>query len=694
MFTSVPYLILLLSIVFFIQAVFFYFYELSQNGTTPILVSLFFSVLYLSVFFSVRKRGGDSRFLMLTFIILLSFFLCELLIITGFNIRYIWVLLVFAQLLGGYYLLSNKYYYPMLTVLTVIYLFYTVIHLYNNFNIELILAISSAYLFSFLIHKDRRQALLKLEDIYNSQREINNRFEQLEENIGQIFILCSSDFTEYFYISSAFERMLTLSRDELMEKPSMWIDFIHPGDKERILFELKTAASDKTYHEFDLRLIQSENPMWLKFQIFPIDSKKGNGIDRFAIIIGNITENKNAELKLAEAKSLDAEFAARIQKNLLFSDPDLGIGGLDISAESLPSLDVGGDFFDFYRYSDSIVDIIIADVMGKGMIASMLGAASKSAFMKSRLDLTVLDNDIPAIKKIMTITNQSLSPELINLGKFITMQYARLDLDNALFSFIDSGHTSILYYSARHKSSWSLKGWNMPIGFNPEEEMINSIIPFSSKDLFFFYSDGVTEAENEEMEQFGEKRLNYVINSSAHLTSSQILNKVKNLVFHYSSSEGFADDMTCIAMKIGDIEDNEILVEGIFPGTRKTLQVIRTFTSGFLRTHFPSIDEEQKNSIILAVNEAVANIIEHNYEQDPQLDGREILIEAGMNGNACFFRLYYDGQDFDWSTVRAPDLSEMKSGGYGLLLMKEIMDSICYSKNIDGVQCLSLLKFL
>ena len=59
--------------------------------------------------------------------------------------------------------------------------------------------------------------------------------------------------------------------DLLLKKPDMWIDFIHPGDKERILFELKTAASDKIYREFDLRLIQNEIPMWLKFQLFPIE---------------------------------------------------------------------------------------------------------------------------------------------------------------------------------------------------------------------------------------------------------------------------------------------------------------------------------------------------------------------------------------------------------------------------------------
>lgn len=693
-FISVPSLILQISITLFFQTLLFSIYEAPKKGVEPLFLSLALSIVYFSAFLFIRKRRVARILPQFSFILLLVFFLSEFYFFIIFNIKYTWTFLLLIQILCGYYLLSKTCFYSITAVLSVLYICY----IWNLFSTELdmgsVLIILLAYMLSFLIHGDRRKALLNLYDINNSQREINNRFEQLEENIGQIFILCSSDFTEYYYISSAFERMFTISRAELIDNPHMWFEFIHPGDKERVLLELKNAYSDKLFHEIDFRVRRNDNHIWLQFQLMPIDSKKANSIDRIVVIIENITDKKNAELKLAEAKSLDSEFAARIQKNLLFSDPALGIKDLDIAAESIPSMAVGGDFFDFYCFSDRIVDFIIADVMGKGMIASMLGAAAKSAFLKSRLDLTVLENDIPSIENIMTMTNQTLSPELIHLGKFITMQYARLNLQNTIFTFIDSGHTSILYYSSKHKCSWSLKGWNMPIGFNLQEKMISNIIPFESNDLFFFYSDGVTETVNKEGEQFGERRLNYVLNNSVHLTSSQIIQKVRNLVFHYSSAEGFADDVTCIAMKIGEVEENTILVDSIFSGNRKSLKVIRSFSSEFLETNFPHVGEEQKNAVILAVNEAAANIVEHNYEINPELEGREIFIEAGKKDNICFFCLYYDGEDFDWSSVTAPDLKELKDGGYGVQIMKEIMDSVCYSTNIDGVQCLRLVKYL
>jgi sigma-B regulation protein RsbU (phosphoserine phosphatase) len=582
----------------------------------------------------------------------------------------------------------------MTGVLVSIYLLYFRYQFTNQFQLESTLITLFTFLISRIIHKDRRRIFLSLNEIYSSQKEINSRFEQLEENITQIFVLCSCDFSKYYYISSGFERMFSISREILGHNSFNLIDFVHPGDKARVELELAAASVDHSYREMDFRTDYNNTSLWLRIEFFPIDMKNSAEMNRFALIIDDISSHKMAELKLVEAKSLDGEFAARIQKNLLFSNPILNIQDLDVAAESIPSMDVGGDFFDFYRFSDYIVDVIIADVMGKGMIASLLGAASKSSFMKSRLDLSVLENDIPPIEKIMSLTNQSLSPELIKMGKFITMQYARLNMKESYLSFIDSGHTSLLYYSARQKCCWSLKGWNMPMGFNPQEILIESSIPFERNDLFFFYSDGVTEAENEEGEQFGERRLNYVINNSAHLTSSQIMNKVRNLVFQYSSSLGFADDLTCIAMKIGNIANSYYGTEAVFPGVRESLEDVRFFTSDFLNQNIPQMSEDTVHSMVLAVNEAVANVIEHNYEKDSNLLGHEILIEAGKNEKICFFRLYYDGEDFEWTTFKAPHLSEFKGGGYGLFIMKEVMDSICYSTNIDGVQCLNMVKHL
>ena len=165
-----------------------------------------------------------------------------------------------------------------------------------------------------------------------------------------------------------------------------------------------------------------------------------------------------------------------------------------------------------------------------------------------------------------------------------------------------------------------------------------------------------------------------------------------NIIFHYSSSDSFSDDITCIALKVEKTRMKPSQTNLILEGRRESLHALRSFTDSFLKDTFPGIDSQSRDALIIALNEAVANVIEHNYEKEPQLEGREIYLEAEKKGTYCCFRLFWNGEEFDWSVIRAPELSELKSGGYGVSLMKEIMDSVSYSSNIDGVQQLIMIK--
>ncbi|MBB6481465.1 ATP-binding SpoIIE family protein phosphatase [Spirochaeta isovalerica] len=692
MFTSVPLFIIFLCFIFLLQTVFFYFYELNEKGFYPLLVSLAGLIGFFPVSFFLKRKSHFNHYALVSFLLLFFFYFIQLFLMVFFQIRYLWSLLLLVQILSSYYMLSNRYFYFFTFFNGFVYSWYFLIYFTKGSSLDSLLAMVFALFLSLLIHCDRRNALTTLADSYEKQKEINNRFRQLEENISQVFLLTSTDMQQIFYVSSAFEDLVKISREEFIKNPSIWREFIFQGDKLRVDLEIETVIQERNAREFDCRIDSHEGLIWLRFQIYPVKSELSVGIDRFAIIVDDITESKMAELKLAEARSLDGEMAARIQRNLLFSDFDIPIEGVDGAAESIPSLDVGGDFYDIYNFSPHMVDLIIADVMGKGRIAAMLGAASKSAFMKARLDLSVKYQEVPPIDRIVSETSRSISGELMQMGKFITLQYARLDMEKEIFEFVDKGHTSILHYSARLKCFWSLKGWNMPIGFNPEEKEILSVVPVEQGDLFFLYSDGIIEAENAEGEQFGERRLIYLLKNSIHLTSSQIINKIKNIIFHYSCADSYSDDITCIALKTVQVKQHVSLKNIILEGRRESLKTLRSFTADFLRSEFPGIEKDTHDAVIIALNEAVANVIEHNYEKDPELEGREIYLTAERKGNSSFFRLFWDGREFDWSVLKAPDLSELKSGGYGVSLMKEIMDSISYSANIDGVQQLIMVK--
>lgn len=692
MFTSVPLLLIILSLVLLFQVLYFIFFEIDHIGIEPIVISFIVQTLFLPVSYILMRNPHFNQFALLNFILLLFFYALELYLQIFIGLAYLWPFLLIIQVLAGYYLLMNRYYYSFTVLNMLIYSLYVYRSLSLDLPVDSILVMAFSIIVSFLLHKDRKKSLFTLALSYESQKETNHRFRQLEENISQIFVLCSADFKTIYYISSTVQQILSLSIEDLKDNPNVWMEFIHQSDRMRVELEMESILQEKSEREFDFRYEGGGGTTWLHIQFFPVKSESGGVVDRFAIIIDNITEKKEAELKLVEARSLDGEMAARIQRNLLFSDYHIPLEGVDGAADSIPSLDVGGDYYDIYNFSPKISDIIIADVMGKGRIAALLGAASKSAFMKARLDLSVRNQSIPDIEDIVSYTSQSIGKELIKMGKFITLQYVRLNMETGFFEFVDKGHTSILYYSARLKSFWSLKGWNMPLGFNPDEKVVKNLMPMEQGDLYFLYSDGIIEAENEEGEQFGERRLTYLLKNSLNLTSNQIINKIKNMIFHYSSAQSYSDDITCISLKIDKMEKRGGESSLVLQGKRDSLQIFRTFATAFLREEFPSILSDSLDAIILAVNEAVANIIEHNYEKNPIHEDREVFLKAERIGAYCCFRLFWDGKEFDWTMVKAPDLKEMKGGGYGVSLIREIMDSVSYSSNLNEVQQLTMIK--
>lgn len=94
------------------------------------------------------------------------------------------------------------------------------------------------------------------------------------------------------------------------------------------------------------------------------------------------------ELELSRRREEDTGF--KIQQMLLFQRPPEDICGASIAAITIPSQQVDGDFYDFFKFNDQVFDVIIADVMGKGTTAALLGAATKSHFMRAITHLNAL----------------------------------------------------------------------------------------------------------------------------------------------------------------------------------------------------------------------------------------------------------------------------------------------------------------
>ena len=166
-------------------------------------------------------------------------------------------------------------------------------------------------------------------------------------------------------------------------------------------------------------------------------------------------------------------------------------------------------FLHFFKHADQCLDVIVGDVMGKGIPAALLGAATKSHFLEALSDLMALSKDgkLPEPKEIVMLAHADMVRHLIDLESFVTLCYARLDLNRRSLDLVDCGHTGIIHLHGKTGLCEMLHGDNLPLGVREGEIYDQISVPFEPGDLLLLYSDGITEARNPAGELFGVERL-------------------------------------------------------------------------------------------------------------------------------------------------------------------------------------------
>ena len=258
--------------------------------------------------------------------------------------------------------------------------------------------------------------------------------------------------------------------------------------------------------------------------------------------------------ELAQARRREGEVGAKIQQTLLLGQPPRDLPGVQVAALTIPSQQIDGDFYDFYQHSDRCLDVVVGDVMGKGVPAALMGAAIKSSFLRALSSLIApLDRGkLPEPEVIVTSVHANVSRQFIGLESFATLCYARFNLEQRRVTLVDCGHTKTVHFHSRTGTSETLDGKNIPLGFSEGALYKQIFAPFEVGDIFFFYSDGVTEAQNEAGEFFGVDSLIELIKTNNGLTPEELIDKIRAAVVAFSHTEAFADDVTCVAVKIMD----------------------------------------------------------------------------------------------------------------------------------------------
>ncbi|MCI0467288.1 MAG: SpoIIE family protein phosphatase, partial [Beijerinckiaceae bacterium] len=492
------------------------------------------------------------------------------------------------------------------------------------------------------------------------------------------------------WVSDSVKRILGYNVEEALA-PDWWINCLHPGDRDTAIEKTSILMSrGHLVQEYRFRSKEGHY-LWMQDEASLLRDADGRPKE----IIGfwtNISELKQAEEQAARARELEVEIGFKIQQTLLLDQPPRDFPGARVAALTIPSQRISGDFYDFFRHVDQCLDVIIGDVMGKGIPAALLGAASKSTFLQALSEIISMSErgTLPKPEEVVTLAHAKIARQLINLESFVTVSYARFDLERRKVELVDCGHMPVIHYRHRTGTCTTLHGSHVPLGISEREIYEQISEPFEPEDVFVFYSDGITEAQNSAGEFFGLSRLAECVRLNSRLDAWQLITKIRMSVVAFSNSETFADDLTCVVVKIEErklpLARQQIEVRGDL----QELAHARSFVRGFCAS-IPggALQEKSTEELDLAVNEAMSNIIRHAYRDRTD---QKILLGAEAFADRVIFRLHHLGEPFDPAAVPAPDFSGARENGFGVYMIAKLVDEVRYLRDERGRNCICLAK--
>jgi len=245
---------------------------------------------------------------------------------------------------------------------------------------------------------------------------------------------------------------------------------------------------------------------------------------------------------------LDLALASGIQQMLLpAATPH--VAGLDLAARYVPTQKVGGDLYDFYALSPTRLGLVVADVSGKGIPASLLMAICRTSL---RQIAPRHDSPAGALREV----NRTMAGDVCR-GMFITLIYAVIDVERGTVTFARAGHELPLL-SRRDPATGQAVGEfigseGMPVGMvGPEMfdgAIVDHTILFLPGDVLVLYTDGITEAVNDQEQEFSGSRLADAVRILRGQGAGEITDGIVDQVRRFTGRDHHRDDLTLVTVK-------------------------------------------------------------------------------------------------------------------------------------------------
>ena len=369
---------------------------------------------------------------------------------------------------------------------------------------------------------------------------------------------------------------------------------------------------------------------------------------------------------------------------------------VDIFGSLVPAREVGGDLYDYYIRDEKLF-FCIGDVSGKGAPSAMVMGVMHSLFRAFSAHENNPARMMQAINEISCQGNES--------NIFVTMFIGVLDLPTGRLRYCDAGHDApiVIEESGDRSQETGVSSQerlvhvpvepHLPVGVFDDVKYGVQEMQLEPDSTLFLYTDGLTEAKDSGRKQFGMNRVEEVLRGDCPIQPRELIETITRRVHQFVGDAEQSDDLTMLAIHYTPKHFESRLTKTLL--IKNDVHEVSKF-SAFMKSVMEKMGVETSlaRKLRLAVEEAVVNVIDYAYPAGQEGD---IEVRMMFDGETLKTVIIDSGVAFDPTAKEKADTSlsieDRQIGGLGILLVRELMDSINYER-AEGQNFLTLIKKL
>jgi sigma-B regulation protein RsbU (phosphoserine phosphatase) len=395
------------------------------------------------------------------------------------------------------------------------------------------------------------------------------------------------------------------------------------------------------------------------------------------------------EKTLGEKSKLENELsiAKKIQEDMLLSPNQLQALNPNVSlvAYMKTMKEVGGDFYDAFIKNDHLY-VVMGDVSGKGVSAALFMSASMTVIRS-------LANHYLYPSELLFQVNQELCAQNAN-NLFVTLFIAAIDLESGLMTYCNAGHPAPFIKHANYDISELPYTGGMALGIEASFYYEEQRFQLKQNDIVLLYTDGITEAMNENEELYSEQRLSDLFKNNHEQSLENYKDILVESVFAFANSSEQADDITLLLLEWHLKETIEIGAElkVHFLNEISEIEKLQYVVEKYSQAN--DLPEELTMQLNLVLEELLSNTIFYGYQDHEK---HYIYVHFILKSDRLTLVLEDDGIAFNPLERSKVDttksIEDVEVGGLGIHFVKNLMDHIEYKRD-DNKNFLTLEKII